>query len=94
MLWAMGFYVKTVLVILFEGFSKRFSLVGFFPSRYYYLILYGRFMLNLRLRHFGIGIAVLPGQFLASCMNMHSIVLIRSTVKEDIGCDDVSMHKL
>ena len=29
--WAMGFNVKTVLVILFEGFPNRFSLVGFTP---------------------------------------------------------------
>ena len=25
---------------------------------------------------------------------MHSIVLISSTVKEEIGCEDVSLHKL
>ena len=61
--WAMGFYVKTVLVTIFQGFPNRFSLVGCYPSCSYCLILHWRFILNLRLRHFGSGIAVLPGQF-------------------------------
>ena len=55
--------MKTVLVILFEGFPNRSSFVGFVPSRSYCLILYGRFILNLRLRHFDIGIAVLPRNY-------------------------------
>ena len=33
-------YVKTVLVILSEGFPNRFSIVGFFPSRSYCFIIY------------------------------------------------------
>ena len=36
--WAMGFYVKTV--ILFEGFPNR--LLNFFPPRRHWFILYGR----------------------------------------------------
>ena len=42
-------------------------------------------MLNLKLRHFGIEIAVSPRQFLARCINVHVIGLTSSTVKEDIG---------
>ena len=40
---AMGFHVKTVLVILFEGFPNRLLLVGFSPSRSYCHIFYGNY---------------------------------------------------
>lgn len=63
--WAMGVWVKTVLMSLFKGCPNRRSLFGFFPCRSSCLILYGRRILNLRLKHFGVGIAILPGQFLA-----------------------------
>ena len=52
------------------------------------------FMLNLRFRHFGIQISVSLGQSLA-CINIHSFGWTSSTVsEEDIGCNDVSLHKL
>ena len=34
------------------------------------------------------------GQILTRCTNIHSIALTSSTVQEDIGCNNVSLHKL
>ena len=62
----MGFYVKTVLVTLVEGIPDRFCsslLVGIFRSRSYCLTEYVTFMLNVRLRHISIEIAVPNGKF-------------------------------
>ena len=56
-------------------------------------------MLNLRLRHFGIEIDcrltwTIIYVIVYTCMNIQSTVLSSSTVKQDIGCYDVSLHKL
>ena len=48
--------MKTVLLILFEGFPSRFSFVGFFPSRSYCLVIYGEYILNVRLRYLVLGL--------------------------------------
>ena len=56
-------------------------------------------MLNLRLRHFGIKIDCRLTWTIIyvigyTCMNIQSIVLSSLTVKQDIGCYGVSLHKL
>ena len=54
------FCVKTVLLILFEGFTSILLFVGFFPSRIYCFALDWEMERRLRL---GIGIVVLPWEF-------------------------------
>ena len=56
-------FVKTVLLILFEGFASILLFVGFFPSRSYRLALDWEINAGMEIERFGIGIAVLPLQF-------------------------------
>lgn len=59
-IWHCNIYVKTVSDNSFKGLPNRFLLVGFFTSPSYCFIQFGGCMLHLRLRYFGIEIAVLP----------------------------------
>ena len=49
------------------------------------------------LRHFDVGISVSPRSYyldaLINVPGMHLIMLISSTVKKDVGCNDLSLHK-
>ena len=53
-------FVKTVLLILFEGFTSILLLVGFFPSRSYCLALDWEIDAGVEIEVIGIEIAVLP----------------------------------
>ena len=59
-----GFYVKTVLLILFEGFTSILTFVGFSPSRNYCLAIVQEIYTGIQIERFGIRIAVLRWQFL------------------------------
>ena len=55
--------MKTVLLVLFEGFTSILLLVGFFPSRSYCLALDWEIDAGVEIEVIGIEIAVLPWQF-------------------------------
>ena len=48
-------FVKTVLPILFEGFTSILSFVGFFPSRSYRLTLVWKIYTEIEKDRYGIG---------------------------------------
>ena len=52
--------MKTVLLILFEGFTSILLFVEFFPPRRYCLALDWEINAGMDIERFGIGIAVLP----------------------------------
>ena len=74
-------YLKTVLLFLVQGFPSTL-VCWIFLSRSHFLGLYEK-------RYIGIG-----GIIVYTCINMHSMNLTSPTVKEDTGCNDISLHKL
>ena len=54
------YFVKTVLLILVEGFTGILLFVGFFPSHSYYLALDWEIDAGMEIGIIGTGVAVLP----------------------------------